>query len=142
MTVKQSSVRTSMVTNSAAYVAAYRKRRYAERKVEIVALLGGACARCGGRDNLEIDHIDPKQKKFEVMAKCWCTSWDKLKVEIAKCQLLCERCHLEKTSVAKGTHGTLSAWRYCKCDICRATYNAYMKKYRAERRKNAALAQR
>lgn len=118
----------------ASYIAAYRKKRYAERKVEIIELLGGSCKKCGSVSNLEVDHIDPKKKKFEVMANCWCMAWPKLLEEIKKCQLLCESCHIEKGATAKGTHGTLSSYRYCKCDLCRGAHNEYIREYKRNHR--------
>lgn len=123
-----------MPTMSAEYIAAYRKRKYADNKTKIINLLGSVCKKCGSTLNLEVHHIDPKEKNFEVMEKCWCMSWKKLIVEINKCQLLCEKCHTERHTKAKGTHGTLSAWRYCKCDICRACYNKYMREYKKNKR--------
>ena len=32
----------------------------------IVQRLGGKCARCGSIENLQVDHVDPRTKKFEV----------------------------------------------------------------------------
>jgi 5-methylcytosine-specific restriction endonuclease McrA len=123
----------------AIYMANYRKLKYAERKVQIIDHLGGCCRSCGSTESLEVDHVDPAKKSFEVMAKCWCMSWKKLLAELKKCQLLCEACHLKKTSVAVGTHGTLSARRWCRCDLCKAAYNAYMKDWRTRRKQDHTL---
>lgn len=125
---------------TAEYMRTYRKRVYRERRDAAIAALGGACVKCGVTTNLEIDHIDASKKTFEIGVKIWCMSAEKLEVELNKCQLLCESCHAEKTIIdvgnkpARGTHGSLSAWRYCKCDICRAAYNAYNRDYKRKHR--------
>lgn len=119
---------------------AYQRRRYEERKAKALALLGGRCAECGARDSLEFDHIDPATKSFVVTTKFACLSWDSLKKELAKCQLLCTEHHKEKTLRDSGTvsgrdsHGTLTSYRYCKCDICRAAKSAHSKQYKAHRK--------
>ena len=35
----------------------------------IVQRLGGKCARCGSIENLQVDHVDPRTKKFEVKSR-------------------------------------------------------------------------
>ena len=62
----------------------------------IVQRLGGKCARCGSIENLQVDHIDPRSKKFEVKSRL---SYKRIKLieEVDKCQLLCEPCHKDKT---------------------------------------------
>jgi len=123
----------------AAYMRAYRKIKYPERREKILAHLGGKCAACGARDGLQVDHIDPRSKSFDVMKIGQSFCWKRLVVELKKCQLLCSECHSRKTvsergSVwARGTHGTLSAYRYCgppKCPECRAAKRAWTRSYR------------
>lgn len=130
-----------MVSNSAAYMRAYRRDRYNVRKAVIFDALGNRCAKCGVASKnsvLEVDHIDSRTKSFEVMAACWWMREDRLMAEVKKCQLLCEACHREKSVLdmgnvhAKGTHGTLSSYRYCHCSICRKAKNEYIKKWRRE----------
>ena len=122
--------------NQAEYMRGYRARRYQERRTKIIQLLGGKCSKCGSKENLEIDHIDPKSKSFGVSEWCWCKSWESLLPEIKKCQLLCEKHHSYKTvedngnKHAEGTHGTLSSYHYCKCDKCRAAHNEYCRNYK------------
>ena len=60
------------------------------------------CKFCGYNKNptaLEFDHIDPSKKTYDVarISSSKITSDDKIKEEIAKCQLLCVNCHREKT---------------------------------------------
>jgi 5-methylcytosine-specific restriction endonuclease McrA len=61
-------------------------------------IVNGPCARCGSNDNLEVDHLDPGSKLIQP-AKLWSMAPDNPKriAELAKCQVLCETCHLAKT---------------------------------------------
>ena len=60
--------------------------------------LGYVCAvpGCGCTENLELDHIDPRTKKFEVKSRLNCKRI-KLYDEVDKCQFLCHDHHKEKT---------------------------------------------
>lgn len=112
---------------------------YAVRKEEIHRHLGGVCNKCRRADDLHVDHIDPKSKEFTIMPS-WSLSWDKLLPELAKCQLLCKECHLEKsrsegdlatgwTSKPYWNHGTV--WGYskykCRCEDCKLAKSKKMK---------------
>ena len=57
----------------------------------------GPCCKCGSWEQLEIDHIDPNTKEISI-AKIWSFSEARRLTELAKCQVLCERCHKLKTS--------------------------------------------
>lgn len=113
----------------------YRKRRQAA-----IQLLGGKCVQCGATSNLQLDHIDPKTKTldFGKSSSCSKAKWD---AELKKAQLLCASCHIRKTREERGqkdarqTHGTLSSYRYCKCQKCKAAHAEYTRKYREARRK-------
>ena len=70
------------------------------RKIRLKAVnhLGGKCVRCGYSkypEVLEFHHKDPLKKEFNVSAKGHCRSWDRVKEEIEKCDLLCANCHRE-----------------------------------------------
>lgn len=74
---------------------AEKRRRYQRRWIkrqrdEWIASQGGACADCGRRDTLQMHHVDPTQK---VSHRIW--SWSKARrvIELAKCVVLCRRCH-------------------------------------------------
>jgi hypothetical protein len=57
--------------------------------------LGGVCKQCGWKEclwGLEFHHRDEKQKSF-VINENYSLSWDKLKSELDKCDLLCANCH-------------------------------------------------
>jgi hypothetical protein len=123
-----------------AYMAAYMKAQYDRRHAAAVAQLGGHCARCEVTDDLQFDHIDPSTKTMTI-AKMWTASEVRFQAELAKCQLLCVRHHLEKTlaergfTAGKGRHGTAASYRYCgppKCEACKLANTAYQKEWRAK----------
>ena len=76
---------------------AYMKSRWESRRQAAVDLLGAQCARCESTIDLEFDHIDPKTKTMSI-ARASSRSEDFFWNEVAKCQLLCKPCHLEKTA--------------------------------------------
>lgn len=127
-----------------AYMRVYMLARYHERMLVARMELGGKCSRCPCRTKLQFDHINPGKKKFTI-AKLWSLAERTFWNEIAKCQLLCGECHTAKTlkelgrKPARGTHGTISAYRYCgppKCEACRMANNEVSRKWR-ERNKHS-----
>ena len=116
-------------------MAAYIKRRYHERRAKAIEMLGSKCAHCGATESLELDHKDPSQKSFSI-SKEWSVSAERFWAEASKCQLLCRSCHNIKTitemgyKVAKGFHGTISSYKYCRCDLCKKAQSDYAKEYR------------
>ena len=117
------------------YMREYMNRLYANRRNAAIEKLGGKCVRCGSKEQLQFDHIDPTTKTAE-MDRLWATSEKRINEELRKCQLLCSSCHVKKTLKdlgrisAKESHGTLSSYRYCKCDDCRAANNKYKAEYK------------
>ena len=67
-------------------------------KRKLIEYKGGKCEMCG-YDKIEyarafsFHHLDSNQKDFGVSGKSW--SFERLKSETDKCQLLCVRCHAE-----------------------------------------------
>ena len=121
------------------YMREYHLKRYYRLKSEAHASLGGKCINCESTDDLQMDHIDRHNKSFSA-SKMLSFSLKAFWEEIKKCQLLCKKCHRVKTTIesgkrmAKGNHGTLSCYRYCKCNLCKKAKadwsREYMKKYR------------
>lgn len=71
------------------------KIRRHRTKEAAVKLLGGKCKRCGYDENivaLEFHHPNPKTKDFNI-GSCANKSWDFIKGEVLKCELLCSNCH-------------------------------------------------
>jgi len=57
------------------------------------------CADCGMRDHfcvMDFDHRDPSEKDFD-LANGSCRSPQKLKDEMAKCDVVCSNCHRKRT---------------------------------------------
>jgi hypothetical protein len=132
------------MANSNSYMKEYMLRRYHKRMNEARLKLGNKCFKCDCTENLQLDHIDPKSKNFTV-AKLWNSKPEIFEAEVSKCQLLCAKCHEEKTLLdmgrlsGKNTHGTLSSYRYCKCELCRKANAEYVKMKRAKKKLKIAL---
>jgi hypothetical protein len=66
-------------------------------KIRAIEYMGGSCqlcgyARCG--QALEFHHVDPERKTANFTnLKQW--AWDRLRVELDKCVMLCANCHRE-----------------------------------------------
>jgi transposase len=75
-------------------VAAYR-RRVKERLIEEA---GGRCVLCGYdayAGALQFHHVDPSQKRFGLARGGLARPWEEVRLEAAKCVLLCGNCHAE-----------------------------------------------
>lgn len=96
----------------------------------------GPCKICGSADRLELDHIDPLLK---ITHNVW--SWSEVRriEELYKCQVLCYKCHKEKTKafLTKNLHGTTSKYNIgkCRCELCKSAYAVATAKYWERRRK-------
>lgn len=82
----------------------------------------GPCVECGGSEGLELDHKDPNEKTDH---RIWSWTKERRDAELAKCQVLCKKCHREKTNAMLTkplVHGTSNAYnqKACRCDECRA----------------------
>jgi hypothetical protein len=55
---------------------------------------GKQCVKCGSTESLELDHIDPATK---VSHSIWSWTAERREAELAKCQVLCRKCHQEKS---------------------------------------------
>lgn len=95
----------------------------------------GPCRNCGSWKNLELDHIDPSTK---VSNKIWSWSEERRNEEIAKCQILCEDCHTDKTAKDLRKmfekfpeHGTNNRYnKGCKCNLCMEAMRIHWRQYR------------
>lgn len=116
------------------YMREYHLKRYYQKREKAIQQLGGKCEKCGRTENLQLDHKDNTNKSFEI-SRLLSVSKEAFEKELKKCQVLCIDCHSLKSILeqgkkpAQGTHGTLSSYRYCKCDICRKAKSEYNKKY-------------
>ena len=79
----------------------------------------GNCKICGSSERLEVHHRDPSVK---VSHNVW--SWEESRMleELAKCDPLCNRCHLAETKKylsVEHLHGTFGKYmRGCRCEDC------------------------
>ena len=69
------------------------------RKIELTKIKGGKCIKCGYNRNyaaMTFHHRNPAEKLFPLDLRC-CSNrtWDKLLIEVNKCDLLCMICHAE-----------------------------------------------
>lgn len=66
-------------------------------KIKCVEHLGGKCISCGNQDIdvLTCHHRERKEKKFNLSANLNSISWEKIKQELNKCDLLCMNCHMK-----------------------------------------------
>ena len=101
---------------------------------------GGKCNKCGSEEWLQFDHIDPKTKLYSI-GEIWGTKEEIFIEELKKCQLLCQKCHIEKNkkeikdgvyrTTPPAKHGGMRMyWKYkCRCDLCRKFKHQQYLKY-------------
>jgi hypothetical protein len=74
-----------------------QRRRWVDRKIKAVALMGERCQNCGYDRNyasLDFHHLDPSEKEYtwnELRERPWAD----VVAELNKCVLLCRNCHGE-----------------------------------------------
>ena len=73
------------------------KRR---KKIKNLAIKykGGSCQECGYNKSvaaLEFHHLNPLKKDFAISQKGATRSWERVKLELDKCILVCSNCHAE-----------------------------------------------
>lgn len=59
---------------------------------------GGKCCKCGYNKciwALDFHHIDKESKNFKISSS-HTRSWEKIKEELEKCELVCSNCHREE----------------------------------------------
>lgn len=118
----------------------YQKEWMISRRMSWIVSQGGKCVRCGGTENLEVDHIDSELKTVNP-SKLWSLSDSNPKKieELKNCQVLCYTCHKEKTRSEKMKeylHGDYGMYkkRGCRCRLCMDANAAYKRAQRAKRK--------
>ena len=102
------------------------------RRSKAKSYLGEECRYCGKDDTLEFDHIDKSTKEYEIsVGIAQHIAWDKLVIELDKCQLLCHDCHKEKSDKEQSVEhgGGLSGKKNCPCLLCKVKKAEYMREY-------------
>lgn len=75
----------------------HQKRRSYLNKLKAIKMKGGKCQECGEErlPTLCFHHRDPSQKEINLVGRAFGSkTWDSLKEEVDKCDLLCNNCHL------------------------------------------------
>lgn len=108
------------------------QRRWRKKRRDDWLRENGPCSKCGSWDSLEIDHKDRSKK---VDHKVWSWSKARREEELAKCQVLCEGCHKEKTAAeVLPPHGSNNRYthrkRPCRCSDCRKAHAEANSRYR------------
>lgn len=115
----------------------YHINYYTKRRKLLLDYLGDKCKKCGSVDNLQFDHINKDEKSFNIKNNL--TLNEKVKNELDKCQLLCQKCHIEKTAKENSgfKHGTRYSWlkKKCECEECIAVKKIWYKQRNESRRK-------
>lgn len=87
--IKERKRRTSIAVSN-------RRRKLKQLAVEYK---GGKCQKCGYDKfvgALEFHHLNPAKKDFSISHDGHTMSWERLKIELDKCILLCSNCHKEE----------------------------------------------
>jgi hypothetical protein len=94
----------------------FDRERVKKRRDQWISL-NGPCRLCGSVERLEVDHIDPDQKMSH---RIWSWSKERRESELLKCQVLCKKCHVEKTAKDYNykKHGSNGYDRGCRCRVC------------------------
>jgi len=108
-----------------------------ERKAKAINLLGGKCVKCGATERLQFDHIRNDRTTYkEMVSYLLMQRWERLLVELEKCQLLCISCHAIKTgadrSAKEPTHGIQGTYvnRGCRCVECTRANTEHTRQFR------------
>jgi hypothetical protein len=86
-----------IAANKRKKLSGYAKRRRQEFKAKYIEYLGGKCCRCGYSKcprALTFHHRNREHKERELSAMLdW--SWERVRAELDKCELVCFNCHME-----------------------------------------------
>lgn len=112
-----------------------RKRAYEKIKTRRAEFLKGKKCPCGSEEKLNIHHINPSEK---VDHKVWSWKKERMDAELAKCTVLCEKCHVELHAKERrdgDIHGSVSSYSKhgCRCSKCRETAVSRIQKWRLKR---------
>jgi hypothetical protein len=79
--------------NRKEYLKNYQKNWVKQRRLNFFN--NKSCVQCGSAEKLELDHIDPSKK---ITHRIWSRNEKFRNEELSKCQVLCEKCHKQKTA--------------------------------------------
>ena len=119
-------------------------------KLRLIEYKGGKCNECGYNKKIpscyDFHHKDPEQKDFGISGKSW--SFERLKREVDKCNLLCKNCHSElhwelnqeARQLRATVRKTFIEFVEIECGFCGKVFKSKRRKYCSV--KCARLAQR
>jgi HNH endonuclease. len=131
----------------------------ARRRPYALEFLGGHCAVCGSTENLEIDHVDPETKTPRLRARGRHIEYLPYALfieELEKCQLLCFRCHVDKSARERAIraisrpcpqghpreeHAFYDRHGYLRCRACTREWSRIAMRERRAKEKLVAQAQ-
>lgn len=140
-----------------AWAVAERRRKLKEMAVEYK---GGRCMDCGYQKcqaALHFHHRDPAQKEFGVSVNGMTRTWEAIRVELDKCDLICANCHAERHEAedavvreakraevrkcvpakpkAKLVHGTRNGYNFhgCRCVECKKASSDAHREWRSRK---------
>jgi len=81
-----------------------KKIRADNQQKMILYLLEHPCVDCGMSNPicLHPDHINPETKSFQIGSKMSKYNWEKILIELKKCEIRCANCHMIRTSIQFG----------------------------------------
>ena len=103
----------------------YQKLWVRKRRLEFFG--GKHCKECGSTNKLQLHHKNPKEK---IAHHIWSWSKERRDKEIAKCIVLCQKCHLKLHNPRTTKHGTTMYSHGCKCKKCKKACADYRREYR------------
>ena len=86
----------------------YNLKYYHNKRADLIDRLGGKCSVCGSAEDLQFDHMDSSLKEFAISSNLQRSS-QYLAGELDKCQLLCKKCHINKSKTCRDTSVSIDA---------------------------------
>ncbi len=128
------------MTNKTDDMRAYKREWYAAQRSAFFQ--DKACAWCGSTYRMELHHLDKSTKEGHCI---WSWSKERREAEIAKCIVLCLKCHRgyhaqeKRKPLVHGTYNAYAAHR-CRCDICRKGNTERAQKHNLRRQARRSTA--
>ena len=117
-----------------AYMNAYQHRIYHSRRKAAIAKLGSRCKQCGITTGLHFVQAVP----FKVVSIAPILKQSQIRYEkaIVSLTLMCDTCSSLWVRVwyDDTAHGTLTSYRYCRCEACKAAKTTYMRGWQRRNR--------
>ncbi len=146
-----------MKSRNAAYLKRKTARMLAKRALRRAQWIEehGPCVKCGSRERLEVDHIIPHGLSRKTPCRVmWLWTEKKRLEELSRCQVLCRKCHIKKSTQeayarmgleldGNGFRHGLKGYknRGCRCQICSVAAAKKRKMFRNRAKAKAQAGQ-